>query len=314
MPPPESVSKWGEEMVVHFEDVSGTQGSKPEGWVYSIRDGDRWDQAVSDAFGIPMQVVDSRRELKGEVDVCFKCKPIFGTDEMTAPVNAPKPRQFKTETSYPVDIKLQFRERMVPMKITSSTRPGSVEFQARIAFGTAVEFIQPRPASWTPGRVYHMKKVNNPRMTPVSGNVTVRMTMRYSSVRVAIPNVIIPRTAAVRDAINAWWTAVETNHIVDPTVLCLQRDPEAFDIQDENGNQVWRGGSGNLPRTIEQNSSRSYARGYHMGWTRRPRTSTQVVICLKSLSGGGSLTSTWKMDRVLQDTRRARRNRITAFH
>jgi hypothetical protein len=30
-PPPESISKWGEEVAVHFEDVSGMQGSKPEG-------------------------------------------------------------------------------------------------------------------------------------------------------------------------------------------------------------------------------------------------------------------------------------------
>jgi hypothetical protein len=32
-PPPESVPKWGEEMEVRFEDVSGTQGSVPTGYV-----------------------------------------------------------------------------------------------------------------------------------------------------------------------------------------------------------------------------------------------------------------------------------------
>jgi hypothetical protein len=64
-PPPESVSKWGEEMEARFEDISRTQGSRPEGWVYSTREGDRWDRAASEAFGIPMQVVDSRREIKG---------------------------------------------------------------------------------------------------------------------------------------------------------------------------------------------------------------------------------------------------------
>jgi hypothetical protein len=65
------------------------------------------------------------------------------------------------------------------------------------------------------------------------------MTMKYSSVRVTIPNVVIPRTAAARDVINAWWGAVETNHILDPNILCLSRDSEAFDIQGEDGNQVW---------------------------------------------------------------------------
>jgi hypothetical protein len=33
-------------------------------------------------------------------------------------------------------------------------------------------------------------------------------------------------------------TAVETTHVINPNVLCLSRDPEAYVIQDENGNQV----------------------------------------------------------------------------
>jgi hypothetical protein len=64
------------------------------------------------------------------------------------------------------------------------------------------------------------------------------MTMRYSVVRVTIPSITLPQTAAARDVINAWWAAVEPDHIVDPNILCLSRDPEAFEIQDENGNQV----------------------------------------------------------------------------
>jgi ribonuclease HI len=40
-PPPESVSKWGEEMEVRFEDVSGTQGSTPIGYVYATKEGER---------------------------------------------------------------------------------------------------------------------------------------------------------------------------------------------------------------------------------------------------------------------------------
>jgi hypothetical protein len=38
--------------------------------------------------------------------------------------------------------------------------------------------------------------------------------------------------------INAWWAAVERDQIRDPNILCLSRDPEAYDIQDEDGNQV----------------------------------------------------------------------------
>jgi hypothetical protein len=50
--------------------------------------------------------------------------------------------------------------------------------------------------------------------------------------------VFIPRTASARDVTNAWWAAVEREHITDPSILCLSRDPEVFDIQDENGDQV----------------------------------------------------------------------------
>jgi hypothetical protein len=131
-----------------------------------------------------MKIVDTRRDIKDETDVCLKCTPIFGTDEMATPANRPKTRQFSRGISYAVDIKLRYRETVVPMKITSSAPPWSVEFQARVAFGTGVEFEDPRPTSWTPGRVYQLRKIRDlqravpdPRMT-ISGNVRVQMTMR----------------------------------------------------------------------------------------------------------------------------------------
>jgi hypothetical protein len=131
-PPPESVSKWGEEREVRFEDVSGTQGSKPTGFVHEKRDGERWDRAASEAFGIPMHVVDTRTDIKGEADVVLKCRPIFGTDEITAPVSAPGRRQFKAGTGCPVHIRLQFKDRMIPLNVLTSTPVGCVELQARI--------------------------------------------------------------------------------------------------------------------------------------------------------------------------------------
>jgi hypothetical protein len=79
-PPPESVSKWGEEIEVQFEDISGTQGSKPTGYVYATKEGARWDRTASEAFGIPMQVVDTRTELKGDSNIVLKCRPAFGLD------------------------------------------------------------------------------------------------------------------------------------------------------------------------------------------------------------------------------------------
>jgi hypothetical protein len=93
-PPPESVSKWGEEIEVRFEDISGTQGSRPTGYIYAKKEGTRWDKAASEAFGIPMQIVDPRTEIEAEGEVVLKCRPVFGMDEMTAAMSAPSRRLF----------------------------------------------------------------------------------------------------------------------------------------------------------------------------------------------------------------------------
>jgi hypothetical protein len=162
-PPPESVSKWGEEMEVHFEDVSGTQVSTPIGYVYTTKEGERWDRAASEAFGIPMHIVDPRTELKGMENVILKCKPVFGEDEMTAPILAAGRRQFRGGTSYQVHIKLQFKDRMVPLEVLNSSPAEYVEFQARVHFGAVVEFNQPKPTTWTPGRIYHMRRATDPQ-------------------------------------------------------------------------------------------------------------------------------------------------------
>jgi hypothetical protein len=205
-PPPESVSKWGEEIEVKFEDVSGTQGSKPTGYVYAIREGTRWDRAASEAFGLPMQVVDTRTAIEGGSEIVLKCRPVFGMDEMTAPVSAPKRRPFQSGTSYPVNIKLQFQDRMVPLEVLSSSPAGYVESQARIHFGAAVEFSQPKHTAWTPGQIYQMKMVRTLQsrgltyQTTSSGNeVKIKMTVKYSRVNVSIPNIVVPRTAAAQN-------------------------------------------------------------------------------------------------------------------
>jgi hypothetical protein len=129
-PRPESVSKWGEDIKVKFEDISGTQGSQPEGFVHGKREGDQWDRAASSAFGIPMQIADPRTEIAAGEEVILKCKPIFGLDEMTAPISAPIRRQFRPGNSIPVQIKVQLKDRMVPLQVLNSTPVESAEFQA----------------------------------------------------------------------------------------------------------------------------------------------------------------------------------------
>jgi hypothetical protein len=53
------------------------------------------------------------------------------------------------------------------------------------------------------------------------------------------PNIVVHRAAAARDVINAWWEAVERNQVKDPNILCLSRNPDAYEFKDENnGDQV----------------------------------------------------------------------------
>jgi hypothetical protein len=75
--------------------------------------------------------------------------------------------------------------------------------------------------------------------TSSNGEVKIKMTMKYSIVRVSIPNIVLSRTAAARDVINAWWEAVERNQIKDQDIVCLSKDPDAYDIQNEDGDQVY---------------------------------------------------------------------------
>jgi hypothetical protein len=227
----------GEEIEVKFEDISGTQGSQPTGYVFGRREGKQWDKAASDAFGIPMQIADPRTEIVAGENVVLKCKPIFGLDEMTAPISAPNRRQFQVGKSIPVRIKLQFKDRMVPLEVLNSAPVGSVELQARVHFGVAVEFNIPKPTSWSPGKIYQMRRVKSGagQTSSLTAEVKVKMTMKYSVVRYSIPNILIPGGAAARDVVNAWWNAVDRNKVKDPNIVCLSRDPEMYEFQDDTG-------------------------------------------------------------------------------
>jgi hypothetical protein len=220
-----------------FEDISGTQGSQPTGYVYGRREGNQWDKAASDAFGIPMQITDPRTEIVAGDSVVLKCKPIFGLDEMTAPISAPNRRHFQVGKSIPVRIKLQFKDRMVPLEVLNSAPVGSVELQARVHFGVAVEFNIPKPTSWSPGKIYQMRRVKSGvgQANSLTAEVKVKMTMKYSVVRFSIPNIIIPGGSAARDVVNAWWNAVDRNQVKDPNIVCLSRDPEMYEFQDDTG-------------------------------------------------------------------------------
>jgi hypothetical protein len=181
-------------------------------------------------------------EIEANSGITLKCKPIFGADEMSAPVSAPKRRSFVPGRSIPVHIKLEFKDRMMPSEVLSSSPAGYVEFQASIHFGASVEFLIPKPTSWTPGRIYQMRGVKNQQPRSLGGptvtssnEAKIKMTMKYSTVRFTIPGIVVPRTAAARDLVSSWSEAVERNQVRDPNIVCLSKDPDAYDFQVEEG-------------------------------------------------------------------------------
>jgi hypothetical protein len=95
---------------------------------------------------------------------------------------------------------------MVPFEVLNTSPAGYVEFQARIHFGTPVEFMIPKPTTWSPRKIYQIRRVKlyqAEQTIPLSGEVKVEMTVKYSVVRFSIPDIVIQRCAAARDVINA---------------------------------------------------------------------------------------------------------------
>jgi hypothetical protein len=79
-----------------------------------------------------------------------------------------------------------------------------------------------------------MSGLSRAAIPDVVREVKVTMTMRYSSVRRTLQNILVPTTAAARDVVNAWWKAVGSQHVTDPNILCLTRDWNEYDITDDD--------------------------------------------------------------------------------
>jgi hypothetical protein len=155
-----------------------------------------------------------------------------------------------TGPSYTVDIKLQYGDQCIPMKVTNSTPQGGVEARARVMLGLGVEFDEAQPIIWVAGRVYKLRKITQAHVPVIQAstpaNLTadvvqeakVKITMRYSVVHVTMRNILIPLAAAARDAVDAWWAAVDRQHVTDPNITCLPRDWNEHDICDEDGELI----------------------------------------------------------------------------
>jgi hypothetical protein len=129
---------------------------------------------------------------------------------------------------------------MTSLEVLNSAPVGSVELQARVHFGVPVEFKDPKPSSWAPGKIYQIRRVKSGEfLRSPAAQVTIKMTLKYSVARYSIPNVVVAGNAAARDIVNAWWAAVDKNQVKDPNVVCLSRDPEMYEFQNEDGDTCY---------------------------------------------------------------------------
>jgi hypothetical protein len=62
--------------------------------------------------------------------------------------------------------------------------------------------------------------------------------MRYSTARKTSQNILIPLTSAEHDVGNGWSKAVDSQHVMDPNILCLSRDWNEYNIGDEDDHQI----------------------------------------------------------------------------
>jgi hypothetical protein len=102
-----------------------------------------------------MRITDPRRDINGLNDVLLTCEPVYEQEEIAKPANS---KLLPTGPGYNVDINVQLGEKCVLMKIMNSTPPTTVEAQERIVMGCSVELDELTPISWTPGRVYKLRK------------------------------------------------------------------------------------------------------------------------------------------------------------
>jgi hypothetical protein len=159
-----------------------------------------------------MRITDKRRDINGVSDVKVTCEPLYEQEE------AAQPTSFKwltTGPSYTVDIKLQYRDQCIPMRITSAPSPIGVETKTKVILGLGMELDEPRPIVWSPGHVYKLRKIAGARASETHAQarariaasmrreVKVKMTMRYGAVRKTLFNTLISAEAEARDVVNA---------------------------------------------------------------------------------------------------------------
>jgi hypothetical protein len=130
----------------------------------------------------------------------------------------------------------------IQVKLLICTPSANVEAKARVILGCEVELDEP----W-PRRVCKLRKAVAPRSlnhserattADVVQEVRVFMTMRYSTIRGTLQNIVIPLTSVSRHVMMGWGQAVDSRHITDPNIRCRSRDWNEYDIGDDDDTPI----------------------------------------------------------------------------
>jgi hypothetical protein len=145
-PEPQSTSQWGDKTKVSLIDERGSHGVEGvDGWVTLMREGTNWDEAATEAFGVPMQITDIRTQVVADTLMMTKCTPNHGQPEA---VKSGGFDRLPTGAWFPVPIQVQLNNQRITLTVRSTEPADSVEARAQVQSGIGVRFCGPRPTSW----------------------------------------------------------------------------------------------------------------------------------------------------------------------
>jgi hypothetical protein len=202
---------------------------KKPGWARPSREGTNWDQAASQAFGVPMKVTGERK-VAGHDNV-LTCEPNYD-DPVVGTTSADFKRR-PTGLIFPVVIQLSLGYRSIQMKVASNAPPSSVEARFRIQFGQNPEFSAPKPITLTTNKTHKMQKTYM-RLLDMVPEVNVAITMVVGNERTREENILIPQTASGKRIVSAWWRVVDSRNLTNPRLLPLMREDSWYEIHDDN--------------------------------------------------------------------------------
>jgi hypothetical protein len=244
-PTPQSTTHWDTYVPEEFRDMSGIQAKLAKGCVHTYRDGFNWDRAASQAFEIPMKVIDERKVVEAE-DI-LTCHPLYEGEHDIGTTSEGFKRLPMRNISCPVAVKIDLEGQVIDLRVSSTAPPNSVAATASLKLGRAIESKARIPMIWTSNWKYAVQKTTSLNVPGISAEtranliartteeIRVTITMRAGGRDFRLENVLISKVPAMRDVVNTWWMVVAARQLSDPILTLLPQDVSECDLHGGDG-------------------------------------------------------------------------------